>query len=186
MYDKQVKKYLDVFGYTNVKIIIFEEMEKNTKEIVADLLKFLDVNSITPENISKVYHSYAGPKNKLSSSIITNKGIRKITKKLLPRNLAYSIMEKAFIKKGNRPELASEEKEFLAELFKDDISKLEESFNVLIRTVVVEVYTVMQTKFPTLSSAHTEPSSTLVLSLAIILVVSITKPLGIETSAFTD
>ena len=43
LYTDDVKRYLDLFGKNQVKIIIFEEWTKNVKKTIQDILNFLQV-----------------------------------------------------------------------------------------------------------------------------------------------
>jgi len=43
-YPQQVKRYFELFGEKNVKVIIFDEYIKNKSAILRDILKFLDVD----------------------------------------------------------------------------------------------------------------------------------------------
>jgi len=44
LYFENVKRYLDTFGNENVKIVIFEDMIKNPKDQLKEILDFLGVN----------------------------------------------------------------------------------------------------------------------------------------------
>jgi len=128
-YFETTKRYVQLFGQSQVKIIIFEEFVKNQKEFFREILRFLDVDSEIPKNIGKVYNPYLETKNELARSIIRNKIIRKIAKNTLPRKTSYSIMDKFLNKEGKKPELKSEEKTKLWKIYQSDIIKLEEFLN---------------------------------------------------------
>jgi len=55
-YSAQVKRYLDVFGASQIKIIIFEEFSKEPKKIIQEVVKFLGINEEIKNFDSKVYN----------------------------------------------------------------------------------------------------------------------------------
>jgi len=128
-YFEITKRYVQLFGQSQVKIIIFEEFVKNQKEFFREILRFLDVDSEIPKNIGKVYNQYLETRNKLTRSIIRNKIIRKIAKNTLKQKTSYSIINKILSKEGKKPELTSEEKTKLWKIYQSDIIKLEEFLN---------------------------------------------------------
>jgi len=76
-YSQQVKRYFELFGEKNVKVIIFEEYIKNKSKVLQDILKFLDVD----ENFEiKHVNTNAGRKYRnraIHSAMMNNKfGIR--------------------------------------------------------------------------------------------------------------
>ncbi|HUM46067.1 MAG TPA: hypothetical protein PLD84_04000, partial [Chitinophagales bacterium] len=48
-YALQVKRYLDLFGSEQVKVILFDDFVTHTKEVYRELLKFLEVEEIVPD-----------------------------------------------------------------------------------------------------------------------------------------
>lgn len=82
-YPQQVKRYFELFGERNVKVIIFDEYIKNKSVILKDILKFLDVD----ENFEiKHVNTNAGRKyrsRKIHSAMMQNKfGIRGVLRNI--------------------------------------------------------------------------------------------------------
>ena len=64
-YSEQVRRYLDVFGESKVKIILFEDLKEDTRGTVNEVLEFLDV----PETPSP--GNFGGPQSFLRSENAT-------------------------------------------------------------------------------------------------------------------
>jgi len=122
-YADQVKRYLDIFGHSKVKIIIFEEFIKNPKKIVNELLEFLEVNSKVPDNISTIHNEFTVPRGKTITSLLKNRFIRKIGERV-PVTYYEPFVKKILGKKIPKPKISLEDRVFLEDLYKKDIQKL--------------------------------------------------------------
>tara|TARA_B100001758_G_scaffold105218_1_gene90113 strand:+ start:27977 stop:28861 length:885 start_codon:yes stop_codon:yes gene_type:complete len=124
LYFDQVKKFKD--NFTNVKIILQEELKNNTAAIIEEIYSFLnvDVNFKTDVSIS---HNISGIPNNLVSRFLLSRNnglsttIREIMKKLMPRNLLEKVTNRSLTKH----KISAKEIEFLKPYFHDDICKLE-------------------------------------------------------------
>jgi len=137
-YYESTKRYVQIFGDANVKIIIFEEFIKNQKEIFREILRFLDVDSELPENMDKVYNEYSKPRNKFMSHIIRKKILRnnilgnnilKIGRHTIKRETRHYIQNRFLNTKDVKPTLTSEEKTTLWEIYQSDVMQLKEFLN---------------------------------------------------------
>ena len=122
-YAKQVKKYLDVFGEKNVKILIFEEFVDDVTHTLKDVLTFLGVKYKTIE-VSDKYNPYLEPRTILSKYILSSEKIRKITK-VIPKKIRKNVRDNVLLKEGHKPPIADKDRAFLKELYLDDVKKLE-------------------------------------------------------------
>lgn len=90
-YSDQVKRYFDAFGRENVKVILFDDLKRDSKKMYLELIKFL---KLTPENINfdilneskYTYRSYFFLK---VISILKNSPlpVRKVIKFFVPRSV---------------------------------------------------------------------------------------------------
>lgn len=124
-YHDSVKRFLDLFGGNQIKIIIFEEFTDDIKKTLTDLLSFLGIETKLPENIDEVYNAYTEPIGKFGTSIVKNRPIKKIAKSILPRSTSVSLLRTLLRKKGTKPEVPKNERLFLEELYHPDVIKLE-------------------------------------------------------------
>jgi len=122
-YYESVKRYLEIFGQENVKIIIFEDFVKDTEKIVKGIIQFLGINANIPKNVGDVFGSLEIP-NPIIISIIRNPYVRKIIKKVFPVN-SISIFRKLFYKKVKKKEMLESDTVFLQNLYNNDVKNLE-------------------------------------------------------------
>jgi len=124
-YYKQVKGYQDVFGVDSVKILIFEEFIKDPKKTIKEVLDFLRVDADPPESMELVHNILTKPRGKLSTSILTNRTIRKSGRALLPESVAEFMVRKVLGKKITKQKMPKEDRVFLENLYSDDVLKLQ-------------------------------------------------------------
>jgi hypothetical protein len=111
MYYEQVKRYFDIFGREQVKVVIFEEFVQHPEQSVNEILAFLGVNH-TVTGIREQYNPYSVPRSPLSVWIFglfrslraRNMKFYKILT-LLPDFLVESLPEKIFFKRKQKPRI---------------------------------------------------------------------------------
>ena len=124
LYHDQIKSFMDKF--TNVKIVLQEELKNQTTTILEDIYSFLNVD-VTFKTDASINHNESGIPNNwiskflLSRNNIVSTAIREIMKKLIPRNL----LEKVASKSLDKAVISDKEIEYLKPYFYDDICKLE-------------------------------------------------------------
>lgn len=124
LYYEQVKRYIDTFGTESVKIYLNEDLKKDTKGIVKELLHFLEVDSNSIPDISKEYNTYKKPKNKLLHKLFTFQKLRNKLGKLLPQSIKNFILN-FILEETDKPEIENETLIKLKEIYNEDISNLE-------------------------------------------------------------
>jgi len=127
-YAEDVKRYLDIFGKNQVKIIIFEEFVKDPKKTVEDILRFLGLNQSLANFKDDVYNQYVGravPRGKLSQLILDKSAKSKIIKKIIPYSTRRFLENKTLTKKEPKPKIDQADRELLIDFYKDDVKKLE-------------------------------------------------------------
>lgn len=123
-YTKNIKRYQEIFGKENVKIIIFEDYIKNTVQNINSIFNFLGINDkIDLKEQSK--GSYRVPKNFLSKSLLNNKNFRKVSTILIPTIMRQKLGDKYFLKQVKKPEMLENERNYLRELYNDEVNELE-------------------------------------------------------------
>ncbi len=128
MYYEQVKRYLDNFDQSQIKIYLFDDL-KNTGKFLNDLYEFLDLDkSLYFPDPSKRYNKGKAPKYKNLFYYSTQLGIVKLLRGILPNSLK-SKAKKVLFSEQNIPKMTKEEKEFLKEIFKEDIQNLSKLIN---------------------------------------------------------
>jgi len=126
LYSSQVKKYLKIFGEENVGIWFFEDIKKDATQVVKEVLKFLKIDSLPPDNVSKIYNPYWVFRGKIAESLFSNTTIRKIVPIFLPTlTLRHLVFNKLFIKEVQKPKLPESERRKLENYYYDDVIALE-------------------------------------------------------------
>lgn len=125
LYTASLKRYLDIFGINQVKIIIFEEFVKHPKETVTDTLRFLNVDSHLNDFKGELHNQYAIPRGVISQYILKSETVKLITGKIIPKSLRTFTRENFLVKKQSKEEMDSKDKETLIKFYKDDVKQLQ-------------------------------------------------------------
>jgi hypothetical protein len=140
LYSEQVKRYYEIFGKEQVKILIFEEFVRSTKDMVRSVLEFLGINDSTelPGNIQEAYDTYSAPrfryvpyvinfmahlrnKTRGSKENVTNFGKLYSGSALSKR----AILRKILSKGSTKPRVPEEARLFLEDIYHDDVLSLQ-------------------------------------------------------------
>lgn len=123
MYYSQVKTFLNIF--TEVKIVIFEEFISDPLFYINDILKFLKLERLKSIKISN--HNPSGvPTNFISRFILNrNSKLSVQIREFLKRNISRGLLENIAKKSLKKNKIKKEDREFLSNIFKEDIQNLE-------------------------------------------------------------
>src|ERR687891_1137511 len=141
MYYEQVKRYFDIFGRKQVKVIIFEEFVQHPAQTVNEILAFLGVKYTVTE-ITEQHNPYSVPRSPLSRWIFAlfrwlrarNVKFYKLLMLLpdsileslpLPTGKSSGFAAKILFKRIEKPKMEPEAFKFLQELYHDDVLRLE-------------------------------------------------------------
>lgn len=127
LYAERLEKYISVFGRSNVKIILAEDMFSNPNEALHKLFSFLGVEPSFQPNTTKSYNRTGQPRSKLLADFLARSSLLKhFFKQLIPEDtrvhLRLALME---INTGKKDTMDSKSRRYLTEFFKDDISTVE-------------------------------------------------------------
>ena len=126
-YHDDVKRYLEIFGREQVKILIFEEMVKNPKGTIQEILDFLGLNYELGKFKVKAYNPFVGPSAPRGafSKFLLEKGSKsKFVKKIIPSSKRNFLQTKVLSKQGSKPKLKEEDRKLLKSLYANDVEKL--------------------------------------------------------------
>ena len=128
LYYKQVKYYLD--NFSKVKIYLLDDLVNKEQEFVRNIFKFLEIDYNYSLKKKKLYNKTGSPKSKTFANKIKNPPIiLKPFLKVIPykyKNYIFHTLRDINLKK---PRMKNETREFLKNVFKDDIKKLEGLIN---------------------------------------------------------
>ncbi|WP_181346894.1 sulfotransferase [Thalassobacillus sp. CUG 92003] len=125
-YYQQVKRYMDIFGGSNVKVCIFEEFKKDPLIICNDIFQFLGIERL---NFIKadIYNKSGQPKFTSINKVVNKNSIaKKVLKGVLPKKFRKKLWYT--FKKSNlkpAPPMKVETRDFLYKKFNEDIDSLE-------------------------------------------------------------
>jgi len=125
MYYESVKRYLEIFGKNQVKIIIFEEFTNDALNITKGVLKFLRINEEPPKSVGSAHNVYGVPRGKVGRFVLRSKNISNIASTVLPQSLKWKLKEKVILKHDDKPIMDIKDRKILQGFYEDDAKKLE-------------------------------------------------------------
>ena len=108
-----------------MKVIIFEDFIKNTREIVKDVLDFLQVYSEPPQKINEVFNPYSVPRNAFMKFIFNSPTIIKFARKILPPSIKRFISYNILVKEVEKPIMKEADREYLQKIYAKDVKELQ-------------------------------------------------------------
>jgi hypothetical protein len=130
LYYEQVKRYFDVFGKENVKVVVFEEFLKNKQATYNEVLLFLGVEphilDFIPINQNKEIR-FVGLRKFILQPQYLVKGFFKLLIPYKPwRENIKQLLWTINSKEVRRPKMKEETQRMLQEFYQEDIFKLEQ------------------------------------------------------------
>jgi len=128
LYYENIKRYLDIFGKENVLIIVFEEWINQPKNVIEEILEFLNLDSSIKNFGSFEFEKFNvgwTPRSKYLENLMKNKVLLGIARKLLSKSSRQFIENKIWESNKNRIKLGDKDKQLLIEFRSDDVKKLE-------------------------------------------------------------
>jgi len=125
LYFEDVKRYMKIFGKKQVKIIIFEEFIKNTKETINDILKFLDIKCELQNFKPEVYNKDGIIRGFIPKTILNSTKIKGLARKFLSPSTRRILRDTLFVKSQIIPKMGQKEREFLIKYHYNDVKNLE-------------------------------------------------------------
>ena len=127
-YSRQIQAYLDTFK--NVKIILFEDLGNISQENMADLFKFIGVDSDFSPNTSFRHNKSGVFDNKYLHTLVYGRNpIKNIIKIIVPTSSRKKIKDYLLNTYSHKPVFDSETKVLLKKIYKDDILKIQTQIN---------------------------------------------------------
>ncbi len=122
LYHAQIKRFLDTFDDSQVRIFLTEDLREDISRVVLSCYEFLGINSAILPDLKKRHNVYRQPRNGLVQLLYSAKALRRFARGIIPGKLVESVKNGLLIK-GEKPQLSMVNREYLQELFIDDIKK---------------------------------------------------------------
>ena len=125
-YSEQVRRYLDNFGDSRVKVIFFEDFVEDAKAVVKETLWFLGVEGRAIIPAVKVHNAFAAPRGRWAKHLIFSSPARRLARTLVPGPLRQLAWRRLLLKPGEKPEMSLEARGFLRSFYREDVSMLQD------------------------------------------------------------
>jgi len=125
MYSENVKRYFDIFGREQVKVIIFEEFIKDAKGTVEEILRFFGFNQKLDNFEAEAHNTFRSARGPIARHILSHKSIGRIAKKILSPSARETLRKRVLSKKSPKPKMEPQERETLIQFYREDVKKLE-------------------------------------------------------------
>jgi hypothetical protein len=127
LYFAQVKTYLDNFA--DVRVIIFDDFEKDTLAVVRETYAFLGVDSQFTPNVYKVFNQTARSKYRWIEDLLSKdnplkRAVRPTLRRLVSRRAIAKV--RRGVRKGTSDRMNPDTRAFLKQVFRDDILRLQD------------------------------------------------------------
>ena len=120
LYYDQLKRYFDTFQKDQIKILLFDHLKSNPKEIIDACCKFLEIDTMNLED-ETIYNTKKSPGNIQLNYFMTRTGVKNFLKKILPES-AKNELSQIFYKES-RTKLCKANFEFIRDYYQEDIEK---------------------------------------------------------------
>jgi len=124
LYFENIKRYFDVFGRDQVKVIIFEEFVNDEKSTILEILKFLEIEPKLENFKPEIHNPFGVARGSIAQYIFRSKQIKRITENLLSPKQRNLLREKILIKKQPKAKINQEDKNQISSEYKNDVNKL--------------------------------------------------------------
>ena len=122
-YHQQIKRYIDVFGKNQVKVMFYDDLKADTSLFVDQVFSFLALTSVDVNMVVK--NKFKQPSSTIVAKLYQFKWLRSCLNIFFPKKLLLMIKSVLF-KNFKKPKLDPAIKRKLSEIYKKDIAELSE------------------------------------------------------------
>lgn len=128
MYYEQVKRYFEIFGREQVLVLLFDDLLRNPKELLAATTTHIGVDEL-PDNGSdsiRAHNPYRAPRFQSLQRVVNHYRIRNALRKYLPESVQDWLKSSRLLNHANKPSIDAESKRFLQDIYAPDVARLED------------------------------------------------------------
>jgi len=123
LYYHQVKRFLTVFPGEQVLVSFYEDYLSNPANFIAEIFRFLGVDSDFRLDLSQRYLEPQVPRLRGTTQLLQKMGVWQFARKLTPSSLHGSLRQVVF-KKRSRLALSADDRAFLMDFYREDVNQL--------------------------------------------------------------
>lgn len=120
-YHQQIKRYIDVFGQNQVKVMFYDDLKADSSQFVDQVFSFLSLTSVDINMVVK--NKFKQPSNTIIVKLYQFKWLRTFLNIFFPKKLLFMIKSVLF-KESKKPTLDPAIKRKLSDIYKKDIAEL--------------------------------------------------------------
>ena len=124
LYSKDVKRYLNIFGRSQVKIIIFEEFITDVKKTIEEVLQFLGSGHSLYNYNEKTHNPFAVVRGPISKRIHSSRLISQVAHSIIPKSTRIFLRDNLILKKQPKPKMDEEDRKVLVKFYFNDVIEL--------------------------------------------------------------
>jgi len=128
LYYESVKRYLDRFPRENVHILLYDDYRAEPAPVLAEIFRFLGVDSSFTPDLSKRHNEARVPRFLLIGRLLNKRGVWNGLGSLLPTGFT-PLLRKIALRPRDMVVASPSDREFLLRYYGDDIRKLAELLN---------------------------------------------------------
>jgi hypothetical protein len=127
LYADQVDRFIRMFGRPNVKVLLFEELTRDTASVMREVALFLGVNpDLFPDSaFYTVYNPFAASRGAMSRWVLRFRPLRLWSRRWIPRTFRRAVRDNLLFKVVDKPGLAIDVARRLESIFTSDLRRLE-------------------------------------------------------------
>lgn len=118
-----LKRYFDLFGSDRIKVVIYEELARDTVRVVQEVLDFLEVPYSAARLDLRNYNEYGAPRGAWTRAILGNRRILQLAERTLPAPFRNWVKRTVLLRKAQKPVMQPEAEQLLIDLYRKDIKE---------------------------------------------------------------
>ncbi|NEP20385.1 MAG: sulfotransferase domain-containing protein [Leptolyngbya sp. SIO4C1] len=125
-YFEQLSTYLSIFDARQIKVWLYEDLQKDAAGLLKEIFYFLGVDDTFTPDLSVRYNISGIPKNRTIFNLIDKPNLaKKVLRPLLPQKMRYKLRKSAL----EKPLMSKDIRNHLVNIYRDDILKLQDLIN---------------------------------------------------------
>jgi Sulfotransferase domain len=127
LYSEQVRRYISIFGRSNVLIVLFEDLSRDTAAVMHQVAEFLNIDpTLFPESaFGTVFNPFEASRGAFARWILRLRPIRIWSRRWIPSTLRRWTRSHLLVKKTQKPQMDIDVMRSLAKRFVTDLQELE-------------------------------------------------------------